>query len=85
MLIARRVYQDAPNHKLGGLVDYKNIPTDGVFHRALADSEMTAKLWLLMLEDLNEQYGIAPISFALMQQLSRKPKGSVVRFLNAQG
>lgn len=82
MLIARRVYQDAPNHKLGGLVDYKNIPTDGLFHRALADSEMTAKLWLLMLEDIDEQYGIAPISFPLMQQLSRKPKGSVDRFLS---
>lgn len=84
MLIARRVYQGAPNHKLGGLVEYKNIPTDGVFHRALADSEMTAKLWLLMLSDIREQYGLAPISFELMQELSRKPKAAVDRYLSAQ-
>lgn len=84
MLIARRLYQGAPNHKLGGLVAYKNIPTDGVFHRALADSEMTAKLWLLMLSDIREQYGLAPISFELMQELSRKPKAAVDRYLSSQ-
>lgn len=82
MLIARRLYQDAPNHKLGGLVEYKNIPTDGVFHRALADSEMTTKLWLLMLDDISVQYALSPIPFPLMQQLSRKPKNSVHRFLS---
>jgi len=81
MLLARRLYQDAPNHKLGGLVEFKNIPNDGVFHRALADSEMTTKLWLMMLEDINDRYELSPISFQLMQQLSRKPKGSVHRFL----
>jgi DNA polymerase-3 subunit epsilon len=84
MLIARRLYQEAPSHKLGVLVDYKNIPNDGVFHRALADSEMTARLWLLMLEDLKEQYSIAPVSFGLMQEVSQKPKASVARFLRAQ-
>ncbi len=84
MLVARRVYQDAPNHKLGSLVRFKNIPTDGVFHRALADSEMTAKLWLMMLDDISEQYNIAPISFPVMQQLSRKSRGSVCNFLNSR-
>ncbi len=82
MLVARRVYQKAPNHKLGSLVAYKDIPTDGVFHRALADSEMTAKLWLKMLDDIALQYDISPVSFQLMQQLSRKSKDTVHRFLN---
>ncbi len=85
MLVARRIYQNAPNHKLGSLVEFKNIPTDGVFHRALADSEMTAKLWLMILEDIKDQYNISPISFQLMQQLSRKSKGSVHSFLNLLG
>ncbi|NQT73594.1 MAG: 3'-5' exonuclease [Chloroflexi bacterium] len=82
MLVARRIYQNAPNHRLGNLVKYKNIPTDGVFHRALADSEMTSKLWLTMLDDIEDRYQISPISFSLMQQLSRKSKGSVHSFLN---
>jgi DNA polymerase-3 subunit epsilon len=59
MLVARRLYQDAPNHKLGSLVHFKKIPTDGVFHRALADSELTAKLWLMMLEDIRNHLSLS--------------------------
>lgn len=82
MLVARRLYQDAPNHKLGSLVQFKQIENDGVFHRALADSELTARLWLMMLEDLNDRYEISDAPFALMQQVSKKPKASVHRFLS---
>lgn len=81
MLIARRLYPYAPNHKLGSLVEYKNIDNDGIFHRALADSEVTAKLWLLMLEDINKQYQLSDPSFSLMQEVSRKTKSAVPRFL----
>lgn len=80
MLAARRLYQTAPNHTLGGLVAFKNIPTDGVFHRALADAEMTAKLWLAMLGDISLIYQIHELPFQLMQQLTGIPKQSVVRF-----
>ena len=81
MLIARRLYQQAPNHKLGTLVEYKNIPTDGVFHRALADTEMTARLWLLMLDELKTTHRIDPVSFPFMQKLGRTAKGAVRRLL----
>ena len=83
MLIARRLYQEAPNHKLGGLVEFKQIENDGTFHRALADSEMTAKLWLKMLEDMHDSYSIADPSFKLMQQISQKTKSGVKDFLNS--
>ena len=83
MLIARRLYPEAPNHKLGGLVEFKQIENDGVFHRALADSEMTAKLWLRMLKDMNDSYSIADPSFMLMQQVSKKTKSGVKAFLNS--
>ncbi len=83
MLIARRLYQEAPNHKLGGLVEFKQIENDGTFHRALADSEMTAKLWLKMLEDMHDSYSIADPSFRLMQQISQKTKSGVKDFLNS--
>ncbi|WP_299792634.1 3'-5' exonuclease [uncultured Shewanella sp.] len=81
MLIARRLYQEAPNHKLGGLVEYKQIDNDGVFHRALADSEVTARLWLKMLEEIERDYRIPAPSFSLMQQISKKPKSAVHAFL----
>lgn len=84
MLIARRLYQQAPNHKLGTLVEYKDIPNDGVFHRALADSEMTARLWLLMLEELQADYQLTMPEFSIMQKLSRTAKASVPAYLRKQ-
>ncbi len=84
MLVARRVYPDAPNHKLGGLIEYTNIPTEGIFHRALADSEMTAKLWLKMIEDLYKRYTLQNVSFSLMQKLSRTSKRKVNQFMSRQ-
>lgn len=81
MLAARRVYPGAPNHKLGTLVAYNHLPNDGTFHRALADAEMTAYLWLGMLGDIRNQHSIETISFSLMQELSRVSKKLVPGFL----
>jgi len=83
MLIARRLIQESPTHKLGDLVKYKQIEHDGVFHRALADSEMTAKLWLVMIDELQQQQIIEP-SFGLMQKISKTPKGTLNYLLNTQ-
>ncbi|UGA56830.1 3'-5' exonuclease [Vibrio sp. VB16] len=76
MLIARRLIQDSPTHKLGDLIRHKQIEHDGVFHRALADSEMTAKLWMVMVEELEQQSRINP-SFGLMQKISKTSKNAV--------
>lgn len=80
LLVARRLIQDAPSHKLGELVHYKNIDNDGVFHRALADAQVTAKLWQLMVEDI-EQAGITQPSFQFMQTISKTAKGKVGQLL----
>jgi DNA polymerase-3 subunit epsilon len=80
MLAARRIYQNAPNHQLGTLVAHLNIPAEGVFHRALYDSEMTAKLWLAMLERIRQQYVLSAIDFKLMQKLAKTPKHAVTNF-----
>ncbi len=82
LLVARRIYQDAPNHKLGGLISYKNIASDGGFHRALFDSQMTVKLWLAMLEDISQRYQIENVPFRLIQKLTKTSKKSVDQLLN---
>jgi len=84
MLSARRLYQDAPNHKLGTLVQLLGIENDGTFHRALADASMTAHLWLNMLADMQERYGFGRIPFSVMQDLARTPKANTNRFLKRQ-
>jgi DNA polymerase-3 subunit epsilon len=77
LLVARRVYQTAPNHRLGTLVKYKNIETDGVFHRALADAEMTARLWLCMKADISDIFGMKDVTFDIMRQIASTPKKDV--------
>ena len=81
MLTARRLYPDAPNHKLGTLVAFHQLPNDGTFHRALADAEMTVHLWLKMLADLEENYQLKHIPFSLMQAIAKTPKAKIDRFL----
>jgi len=84
MLAARRLYPGAPNHKLGTLVEYRQLPHNGTFHRALADAEMTAHLWLDMLDDLAARYHLDAVSFAMMRDLTRLPKNSVDEFMLVQ-
>lgn len=84
MLAARRLYPAAQNHKLGTLVAYKNLPTDGTYHRALADAEMTAHLWLAMLNDIEKKHALSEPSFTVMQKLSKVSKGAVKSFFNQQ-
>ncbi len=81
MLMSRRLYQNAPNHQLGSLIKYKNIPSAGEFHRALYDSEMTTKLWLNMLDDITQQHQITTVTFPLVKKLAKTPKKSVIQFL----
>ena len=40
MLVARRIYPDAPNHKLETLIRLNRIAIEGDFHRALSDAAM---------------------------------------------
>jgi len=83
LLLARRIFQDAPNHKLGSLVDFANIPVEGDFHRALYDAQMTAKVWIAMLESIGERYGIFDLSFEQIQLLCKTSKKDIHKKLNS--
>jgi DNA polymerase-3 subunit epsilon len=81
MLAARRVYPNLPNYQLGTLVRYCEISTDGTFHRALADAEMTGQLWISMMEEIKDSYGITPVPFDLMRKLSQITKAKAPAYL----
>jgi DNA polymerase-3 subunit epsilon len=81
MLTARRVYPNAPNHQLGTLVRYCGIPTDGTFHRALADAEMTGRLWLAMLAEIKDAFGLNRVDFDLIRKLSRITRANAPAYL----
>lgn len=81
VLTARRIFPSAPNHKLSTLVDFLGIATDGIFHRALADAEMTGHLWIAMTELIRDRYGLTEVPFYLMQNLMKIGRAKVDRYL----
>lgn len=84
LLLSRRIIRDAPNHRLQTLVSHLGISPAGRFHRALADAEMTAGLWLAMLERIRKEYGAMP-GFNQLQELSRIDRLYVHRYLSSLG
>ncbi|MCL1980822.1 MAG: 3'-5' exonuclease [Proteobacteria bacterium] len=83
VLAARRLFPEAPNHRLATLVRHLNIFTTGTFHRALADAEMTGRLWIAMTDLLRDRYQLEKVDFALMQALTRIARTKVDRFIRA--
>lgn len=81
LLVSRRIYQDAPNHKLRTLVSHAGIPETGSFHRALADAEMTAQLWMSMIGRIRRQYGIPTVFFEQLTELSKVDRLYTHRYL----
>ncbi|TPH18030.1 3'-5' exonuclease [Litorilituus lipolyticus] len=77
LLVSRRINTNAPNHQLGTLVNFMNIASEGNFHRALFDAEMTAKLWLVMLDNIQQQINQSSVPFELIQKIAKTPKKNV--------
>lgn len=73
MRMARRIYPNAPNHKLATLVRHARVAETGAYHRALADAEMTAGLWLKMQEDLEETFKLPSVPLALLEKIQNAP------------
>ena len=84
MLVSRRLYPQAPNHKLGSLVDYHRLPRTGAAHRALADAEMAAELVGQIQRDLRSRHGFANPDHALLVALQRCAKSAVSAFMAQQ-
>ena len=87
VMLSRRLYPQAPSHKLGTLVDYHGLPRTGQAHRALADAEMAAALLGRMQHDLRTQWRVAEPDYALLQAVQRCTKATVAALLarHAQG
>ena len=77
VLLARRLYPDAPNHQLGTLVEYAGLPVVGRAHRALADAERTAHLLLRMETDLKARYRLPAVSHALWRLIQQTPQSAL--------
>lgn len=76
--LARRVYPQAPNHKLGTMVATLGLKTQGRAHRALADALVTAQLWQRLGETIAHEWASElagmPLEGALLAQLQAQPR-----------
>ena len=81
LLVSRRLYPQAPNHRLGVLVDYHGLPRGGRAHRALADAEMAAALLGQIQHDLQRRHGIARADHGLLMKLQRCAKPKVAAWM----
>jgi len=83
VLLARRLYPEAPNCKLGTLARYHALPDTGRAHRALADAQTTAHLLLRMQDDLAQRYaaelGSMPVEHGLLARLQRSARTALKR------
>jgi DNA polymerase-3 subunit epsilon len=83
VLLSRRIYADAPSHKLGNLVDHLGLPRAGRAHRALADAEMAAALLARLQNDLGRRYGLGWPEHALLMQVQRCPRHRLDKLLQS--
>ncbi len=67
--VARRVYPAAANHKLATLIRLAGVQPAEQYHRALGDAEMTARLWVRMVEAIEQTHGVSGVKLAQMQAL----------------
>ncbi len=84
VLLSRRLYPEAPNHKLGTLADFHALPRNGRAHRALSDAEVTAELLLRIQRDLRQRHGVAAPEHDFLQALQQCSRATLPRFWQRQ-
>ena len=83
MLLARRLLQQAPSHKLGVLVQHLRLATPPGLHahRALDDVLMTCELWRHLTTDLRTRINARALDLELIRSVIAKPKAAVAAHL----
>lgn len=82
VLLSRRLYPQAPNHRLGTLVDYHGLPRTGQAHRALADAEMAAALLGRIRHDLRVRHGIGSPDHGVLVALQRCSRSALPKLMS---
>ncbi|MDM8192990.1 3'-5' exonuclease [Pseudomonas koreensis] len=77
LLLSRRLMPAAPNHKLGTLTTFAQLPHTGQAHRAMADAEMAANLMAHLAQELRGKHGVRELNHDLLCKLQKVPAAKV--------
>jgi len=84
MLLARRIYPEAPGHALSTLARFARLPPAGRHHRALADAETAANLLLSLERELRRRFRLDAVTHEMLQAIQAAPRqrleGCIARF-----
>jgi DNA polymerase-3 subunit epsilon len=80
VLLSRRLYPEAPSHKLGSLISRFRLPQTGAAHRALADAEMAAELLAHMQNTLRTRHGVSNPDHVFLRALQACGKAGLPKF-----
>ena len=83
MLVSRRLYPQAPNHRRGALVDYHSLPRFGQAHRAMADAEMAAALLGQIQQDMRARYGLDDAGHELLMKVQTCARNAVAAMVKS--
>lgn len=83
MLLARRLYPECPNHKLGTVIQSLNLPQPALAHRATADTDMATHLWVRIGNDVRQRFGVQNPTHELLFKVQRTPKTEIRRFFDS--
>lgn len=84
VLLSRRLYPEAPNHKLGTLAAHLRLEREGRAHRALSDVLVTAGLLGRIQADLLDRHHLPDAGHAVLCQLQQCSRAAVGAWLKRQ-
>ena len=83
MLLSRRLNDEAPNHRLGTLAEWFDLPREKRAHRALADAEVTGHLLIRMALDVERRFADRlpddGVTHGLLAALQRVPRRDLAK------
>ena len=79
LLLSRRLFPQAPNHKLATLVRALGLPAAGRYHRALADAECTAHLLVRLQQEVARRFALDSVSCDLLLKLQAANRNQLER------
>ena len=77
LLLSRRLYPEAASFRLGAIAAHHGIEFSERAHRAMADADVTARLWARMRRDMERRWDVFDAPHELMVKVGGTPKGKV--------